>query len=140
MQITISKKKFRSFGKIPPLINLSFLWSPSVFSEMRPLEVIAVLVLLSSIYDGGRLKFVGSGFTFSNFASFKEFACTGDRGANSGEETVKEAGGGVDNGKLEGVLPAAAFFSICSKSKSSHETHSNRISSTFTGNKSTNLG
>lgn len=29
----------------------------------------------------------------------------------SGDGRVKEEGGGVDNGRLEGVLPAAAFFS-----------------------------
>lgn len=69
------------------------------------------MALLSSAYDGGKLKNAGSGFTF-NFASFSGFVCTGDRGAKSGEEAFKEAGGGVGIGKLEGVLPAAAFFSI----------------------------
>lgn len=78
---------------------------------MGPLEVI---ILLSSVYDGGKVKLVGSGFTFSDFASVKELVCTGDKGAKSGEE-VMEAGGGVDNGKLEGVLPAAAFLSICNE-------------------------
>lgn len=36
---------------------------------------------------------------------------TGD-GANFGEG-IAAIGGGVDNGRLEGVLPAAAFFSTC---------------------------
>lgn len=80
---------------------------------MRPL--VALFSLFSSVYDGGRLKLVGSDFTFNDFESTKEFVCTGDRGANSGEETLREAGGGVGIGKLEGVLPAAAFFSICNK-------------------------
>ena len=81
---------------------------------MNPLEEVrAFMALLSSVYDSGRLKFVGSDFTFNDFASFKAFVCTGDRGAKSGEEIVKATGGGVDIGKLEGVLPAAAFFSIC---------------------------
>ena len=78
---------------------------------MGPLDVI---IRLSSVYDGGKVKLAGSGFTFSDFASVKGLVCTGDMGAKSGEE-VKEAGGGVDNGKLEGVLPAAAFLSICNE-------------------------
>jgi hypothetical protein len=73
----------------------------------------AFMALLSSVYDGGRLKFVGSDFTFNDFASFKAFVCTGERGVKSGEEIVKATGGGVGIGKLAGVLPAAAFFSIC---------------------------
>lgn len=83
---------------------------------VKPLDVMVLLALLSSIYDdGGRLKLVGSDFTFNDFASFKEFVCTGDRGANSGEERLKADGGGVGIGTLEGVLPAAAFFSIWNK-------------------------
>ena len=82
---------------------------------MRPLEVMALLSLFSSSYDRGRLKLVGSDFTFNDFESTKEFVCTGDRGAKSGEEAFRVAGGGVGIGKLEGVLPAAAFFSICDK-------------------------
>jgi len=72
--------------------------------------------LFSSLYDGGKLKFVGSGFTF-NLASPSGFAFTGERGAKSGEDMFKDAGGGVGIGKLEGVLPAAAFFSICQNVK-----------------------
>lgn len=78
---------------------------------VRPLGMV-LFALPSSRYDGGRLKLVGSDFTFNDFASFKEFVCTGDRGASSGEERLKDDGGGVDSGKLDGVLPAAAFFSI----------------------------
>ena len=44
---------------------------------------------------------------------FSDLVCTGERGANFGEETFRAKGGGVDIGRLEGVLPAAAFFSIC---------------------------
>ena len=58
---------------------------------------------------------MGSTLEFTNFESFTEFVCTGDKGANFGEERVNEDGGGVGNGTLEGVLPAAAFFSICSR-------------------------
>lgn len=47
-----------------------------------------------------------------DFASANEFVCTGDKGANLGEERFSTAGGGVDIDKLIGVLPAAAFFSI----------------------------
>ena len=81
------------------------------------------MALLSSVYEGGRLKFVGSDLIFKDFASFKAFVCTGERGANSGEEIVKADGGGVDIGKLEGVLPAAAFFSICRRAKPTDYTH-----------------
>lgn len=77
----------------------------------------AFTALFSSLYDdGGKLKFVGSGFTF-NLASPNGFAFTGERGAKSGEDIFKDAGGGVGIGKLEGVLPAAAFFSICKNVK-----------------------
>nr|GMD06848.1 hypothetical protein TorRG33x02_205410 [Ipomoea batatas] len=41
------------------------------------------------------------------------FVFTGNTGLNFGEDTFSTAGGGVDIGTLEGVLPAAAFFSIC---------------------------
>jgi len=54
-----------------------------------------------------------SGFGFS------DLICTGERGANFGEETFRAKGGGVDIGRLEGVLPAAAFFSICRVPKES---------------------
>ena len=81
------------------------------------------MALLSSVYEGGRLKFVGSDLIFKDFASFKAFVCTGERGANSGEEIVKADGGGVDIGKLEGVLPAAAFFSICRRAKPTDYIH-----------------
>lgn len=70
-------------------------------------------VLSSSLND--EEKVVGSTLVFCDFESFSEFVCTGDNGANFGEERVSEDGGGVDSGTLEGVLPAAAFFSICSK-------------------------
>jgi hypothetical protein len=40
---------------------------------------------------------------------FIDFVWTGE-GANFGEG-MDAIGGGVDNGRLEGVLPAAAFFS-----------------------------
>jgi hypothetical protein len=40
---------------------------------------------------------------------FIDFVWTG-KGANFGEG-IDAIGGGVDNGRLEGVLPAAAFFS-----------------------------
>ena len=69
--------------------------------------------LLSSVYDGGKFKFVGSDFALNDLESSKEFIWTGERGVNSGDETVREAGGGVQIGKLE----AAAFFSICNVSK-----------------------
>lgn len=68
-------------------------------SETGPLTV-------SSEYEGGKLKFVGSGLLLRDFGEF----WTGDSGANFGE--FKVAGGGVGNGTLVGILPAAAFFSI----------------------------
>ena len=80
-------------------------------------------VLSSSLSDGGKVKLVGSTPVFGDFESFSEFVCTGDKGANFGEERVNEAGGGVDNDTLEGVLPAAAFFSICSRELISMTTH-----------------
>ncbi|PON60375.1 LOW QUALITY PROTEIN: hypothetical protein PanWU01x14_153610, partial [Parasponia andersonii] len=98
--------------KLPPLKYLSFLWSTIEFSTVRPLEAIVLFALPSSVYDGGRLKLVRSDFTFNDLASFREFVCTGERGVKSGEERLKADGGGVERGKLEGVLPAAAFFSI----------------------------
>lgn len=36
-----------------------------------PLDLRPKKTLLSSVYDGGRLKFIGSDFTFNDFASFK---------------------------------------------------------------------
>ena len=77
----------------------------------------ALPVRLSSIYDGSKFRFVVSDFALNDLESFKEFVCTGERGANSRDETVSEAGGGIQISKLEGVLPAAAFFSICNVSK-----------------------
>ena len=97
---------------LPPLKYLSLLWSTNELSTVRPLEGMVLFVLPSSMYDGGRLKLVRSDFTFNDLASLREFVCTGERGVNSGEERLKDDGGGVDIGKLEGVLPAAAFFSI----------------------------
>lgn len=70
----------------------------------------------SSAKDGGKEKFVGSPPAFKFLESFNEFACTGDRGPNLGER-LSAAGGGVERGTLEGVLPAAAFFSICHKNE-----------------------
>lgn len=55
---------------------------------------------------------MGSTLVLTEFPSFKEFVCTGDRGANLGDERFKADGGGVGIGTLDGVLPAAAFFSI----------------------------
>ena len=82
-----------------------------------------LFALPSSAYDGGRLKLVRSDFTFNDLASFREFVCTGERGVNSGEGILKADGGGVDKGKLEGVLPAAAFFSICIRSHEQFSVH-----------------
>lgn len=65
-----------------------------------------------SMYEGGKLKLVGSGLEFIDFASAKELVCTGDNGANLGEEKLSAAGGGVAIDRLKGVLPAAVFFSI----------------------------
>lgn len=73
--------------------------------------MIALVAMSSSVCAGGKLKFVGSALRFNDFASFNELVCTGESGANFGEGSVI-AGGGVDIGKLDGVLPAAAFFSI----------------------------
>lgn len=80
-------------------------------SSDGPLEDIT-LTLSSSTYEGGRLKFVGSVLVLTDFPSFKELVCTGERGANFGDERFKADGGGVGIGTLDGVLPAAAFFSI----------------------------
>jgi hypothetical protein len=52
-----------------------------------------------------------------NLASPNGFEFKRERGAKSGEDIFKDAGGGVDIGKLDGVLPAAAFFSICQNVK-----------------------
>nr|GMD11473.1 hypothetical protein TorRG33x02_205410 [Ipomoea batatas] len=52
-----------------------------------------------------------------DFESPRGFVFTGNTGLNFGEDTFSTAGGGVDIGTLEGVLPAAAFFSICSIDK-----------------------
>jgi len=110
------RERERELVNLPPPISFSFLWSPKEFSETRPLDKKALTALLSSAYEGGRWKFVVSGLTCNGLASFKEFVCTGERGCKSGEETFKADGGGVEIGKLEGVLPAAVFFSICNKS------------------------
>ena len=40
------------------------------------------------------------------------FAFKGNGGASFGENKLGDTGGGVDIGTLDGVLPAAAFFSI----------------------------
>ena len=40
------------------------------------------------------------------------FSFKGDGGASFGEDKLRDIGGGVDIGTLDGVLPAAAFFSI----------------------------
>jgi hypothetical protein len=56
---------------------------------VNPLEeVMAFMALLSSVYYGGRLKFVGSDFTFNDFASFKAFVCTWERGERLREEAT----------------------------------------------------
>jgi hypothetical protein len=39
----------------------------------------------------------------------------GKEAANQGKKHLERMEGGVDIGKLEGVLPAAVFFSICNK-------------------------
>lgn len=77
-----------------------------------PLERTGLLVLSSSAYDGGKLKFVGSNFVFIDFVSLSEFVLTGDKGPNFWDERLNATGGGVDMRTLEGVLPAAVVFSI----------------------------
>uniref|UniRef100_A0A7C8YMG7 Uncharacterized protein n=1 Tax=Opuntia streptacantha TaxID=393608 RepID=A0A7C8YMG7_OPUST len=94
---------------VTPGGSLSALWSPR--SCWSPLKV-AFPDLESSLKDGAKGKFVCSTLVLRGLASFSVFVCTGDNGAALGEEKVMEAGGGVANGTLEGVRPAAAFLSI----------------------------
>lgn len=66
----------------------------------------------SSAYDGGKEKFVGSP-VFKFLESLNGFAAfIGDIEPYLGDR-LRAAGGGVGRGTLEGVLPAAAFLSIC---------------------------
>jgi len=47
----------------------------------------------------------------SDLGFIKGFTSKEDKEGISGDGRAKDEGGGVDNGRLEGVLPAAAFFS-----------------------------
>lgn len=70
----------------------------------------------SSAYDGGKEKLVGSP-VFKFLESLNGFAAfIGDREPYLGDR-LSAAGGGVARGTLDGVLPAAAFFSICQKER-----------------------
>ena len=51
----------------------------------------------------------------SHFNFDGNFSFEGDGGASFGEDKLGDTRGGVDIGSLDGVLPAAAFFSIYSR-------------------------
>lgn len=70
--------------------------------------MVLILSLIASSVPGLMLLARRSSVYESDLVCIRGFA---SKEGISGDGRAKEEGGGVDNGRLEGVLPAAAFFS-----------------------------
>lgn len=94
---------------------LSFVGISGLFTDSRvPVEascIVLILSLIASSVPGLMLLARMSSVYESDLGFIKGFASNGDKEGISGDGRAREEGGGVDNGRLEGVLPAAAFFS-----------------------------
>lgn len=89
------------------LVGISGLLTDSTFPDVASCMVLILSLIASSVPGLILLPRMSSAYE-SDLGFIRGFT---SKEGMSGDGRDKEEGGGVDNGRLEGVLPAAAFFS-----------------------------